>query len=89
MSSEYCATQFFQAGVDAVELGQTACEQSAYSVSVHGLPIICCSNTFNMRQREGLSDTDATWLQQNVIDVDVPLSGRWWIEADEAGIHLL
>lgn len=78
---------FCQAGARAVELGQSACNQFAYSIFCYRLPIILCSNKFKMSEEEGLDPEDADWLQQNVVDVGVPVSGRWWIEPDELGIE--
>ena len=72
--------QFFQAGARAVQLGQSKCNQFSYSVFVYKLPIIITSNYFPMTVSEGLSQEDAAWLQANIIDVPVPVGGKWWIE---------
>ena len=78
---------FFQAGPRAAELGQSACNQFAYSVFCYKLPIICCSNTFKLTRAQGLSEEDAQWLEANVIEVPVPVSGRWWIAEEEDGLE--
>ena len=75
--------QFFQAGARAVQLGQSACNQFAYSVFVYKLPIILCSNKFPMTVEEGLSPEDADWLSANIIDVPAPVSGKWWVSDEE------
>ena len=72
--------QFFQAGARAVQLGQSRCNQFSYSVFVYKLPLIITSNYFPMTVAEGLSQEDADWLQANIIDVPVPVGGKWWIE---------
>ena len=75
--------QFFQAGARAVQLGQSACNQFAYSVFVYKLPIILCSNKFPMTEEEGLSAEDADWLQANIYDVPQPVGGKWYVDGDE------
>ena len=80
--------QFFQAGARAVQLGQSRCNQFSYSVFVYKLPIIITSNFFPMSVAEGLSQEDADWLQANIIDVPVPVGGKWWIEEGQDEIDL-
>ena len=75
--------QFFQAGARAVQLGQSACNQFAYSVFVYKLPIILCSNKFPMTEEEGLSEEDADWLGANIIEVPQPVGGKWYVEGQE------
>ena len=80
--------QFFQAGARAVQLGQSRCNQFSYSVFVYKLPIIITSNFFPMTVEEGVSQEDADWLQANIIDVPVPVGGKWWIEEGQGEIDL-
>lgn len=75
--------QFFQAGARAVQLGQSACNQFAYSVFVYKLPIILCSNKFPITVEEGLSEEDADWLGANIFDVPQPVGGKWYIGGEE------
>ena len=41
-----------------------------------------------MSVAEGLSQEDADWLQANIIDVPVPVGGKWWIEEGQDEIDL-
>ncbi len=38
----------FQAGVDPVTLGQSVCNAHAYQIWLHAVPMILCSNDFQM-----------------------------------------
>ena len=80
--------QFFQAGARAVQLGQSSCKAFSYSVFVYKLPIIITSNYFPTAVGEGLSQEDADWLQANIIDVPVPVGGKWWVEEGSGEIDV-
>ena len=80
--------QFFQAGARAVSLGQSKCNQFSYSVFVYMLPIIVTSNCFPMTEEEGLKAEDADWLSANLIDIPVPVGGKWWVDDLEEGLDL-
>ena len=78
--------QLFQAGARAVQLGQSKCNQHAYSDFVYMLPIILTSNKFPLTEKEGLSPEDADWLEANVIEVPEPFGHKWWVADMEDGL---
>lgn len=71
----------FQAGVDPVTLGQSACNAHAYSVWLHAVPLILCSNDFQLHSRpeERLTVEEEAWLEANIIDASLP-DGEVWYE---------
>jgi len=75
----------FQAGVDQVVLGQSACNQHAYSKWLYGVPMILCSNDFQMRSREDspMLQVDEEYLEANVVDASLPEGERWFFDEDE------
>lgn len=61
----------FQAGIDPVLLAQSKCNDYAYSVFVYGMPMVVCTNDWDI----GVSPHDREWLDKNsvVIQVTEPL----------------
>jgi hypothetical protein len=60
--------KLMQAGPKAVLLGQSTCQQHAYSVHVHGIPMLLTSNGF----WRGCEEEEAReWVEANIMYVDV------------------
>jgi hypothetical protein len=70
----------FQAGVDPVCLGQSACNAHAYQLHLHAVPMILCSNDFQLRSRPGqyMSPEDEEYLAENLIDGSLPDGESWF-----------
>lgn len=77
----------FQAGVDAVTLGQSACNAHAYQLWLFGVPMILCSNDFQMRSREKsvMSAEDEEYLASNVIDGSLKPGEVWYSSPPQLG----
>lgn len=76
----------FQAGVDKVVLGQSACNQHAYSLWLYGVPMILCSNDFQLKSRPDspMLLVDEEYLAENVVNASLP-DGETWYFQDEDG----
>ena len=75
----------FQAGVDPVTLGQSACNAHAYDVWFHAVPMILCSNDFQMEGNASapMSSEEEEWLAANIIDGSLPEGEAWHIAPDK------
>ena len=71
----------FQAGVDPVTLGQSACNAHAYDIWFHAVPMILCSNDFQMESNASapMSSEEEQWLAANIIDGSLPEGEAWHI----------
>ena len=69
----------FQAGVDPVTLGQSACNVHAYEIWLHAVPMILCSNDFQMvsSNNEAMTQAEEDWLTTNIIDGSLPAGETW------------
>ena len=69
----------FQAGVDPVTLGQSACNAHAYEIWLHAVPMILCSNDFQMvsSNNEAMTQAEEDWLTANIIDASLPAGEKW------------
>ena len=74
----------FQAGPWQITLGQSACNQHAYTKQFHGVAMICCSNTFRMPPHEALSPEDGDWLRKNVVQVAPLDGGKWYYDSSDS-----
>ena len=74
----------FQAGVDELTLSQSVCNVAAYSVWLYGVPMILCSNHFQLVSEPSnpMAPEDEEYLAKNLIDGSLPL-GELWFEAAE------
>jgi len=63
----YYNKQLFQSGLDEVRLGQSTCNQFAYSVWLYAMPIIICCNTW----LDGAPPDAANWCEKNSVVVEV------------------
>lgn len=81
-----CNKLAFQSGMQQVTLGQSACNAFAYSVYLFRIPMLLCSNTFSMTHSRGkiLSQEDRQWLEQNIIEVQLPSGQKWYLEDCES-----
>ena len=79
---------FFQAGAHPVKLWQSPCNQCSHSCFIYKFPMIITSSFFPMSVEEGVSQEEADWLQANIIDVPVPVGGKWWIDMGQDEIDL-
>ena len=63
--------QVFQAGLDQVQLGQSQCNQHAYTAFVYAMPIIVCTNDWLV----GATRDQADWCHANsvLVQVDEPM----------------
>lgn len=64
----------FQAGMQVVTMCQSKCQQHAFSIFVHGVPFILCSNDWVRRTAE-LPPEGREWLASNsvVVEANEPL----------------
>lgn len=78
----------FQAGVDKVVLGQSACNQHAYSLWLFGVPMILCSNDFQMKSREDspMLEVDEEYLEHNIVNASLPDGEMWYVPGDEVSL---
>ena len=67
--------QVFQAGLDEVMLGQSACNEHAYSAWLYAVPMVVSTNNWLL----GATEEEVSWLQKNSIVVDVT-EPMWWEE---------
>lgn len=79
----------FQAGVDSLTLGQSACNAFSYTVWLFAVPMILCSNDFQMKDRPDspMSAEDEEYLEHNVIDGSLP-PGEVWYVTSKTSRHL-
>ena len=66
----------FQAGLDPVILSQSRCQDYAYSIWVYGLPMIVCTNDWQVPG--AVSSHDRKWLDGNSVCIDV--TEPMWME---------
>jgi hypothetical protein len=67
--------QVFQAGVDSVMLGQSNCNEHAYSVWLYGVPLIVSTNDWLL----GATPEQKVWILRNSVQVDV--KEPMWVES--------
>lgn len=74
----------FQGGVDPVTLSQSACNAHSYDVWLHGVPMVLCSNDFQMEDRLGqpMSEDELDWLCANIVDASLPSGVTWFFEQE-------
>lgn len=79
----------FQAGVDPVTLGQSACNAHAYDIWLHAVPMMLCSNDFQIVSTVSapLSSEDEEWLQANIVDASLPDGETWYDTPDPKGTY--
>lgn len=76
----------FQAGVDELTLSQSACNAHAYSVWLYAVPMILCTNHFQMRSRQDslMAKEDEDYLAKNIIDGSLPPGEQWFVKPASA-----
>jgi hypothetical protein len=67
--------QVFQAGIDSVMLGQSNCNEHAYSVWLYGVPLVVSTNDWLL----GATPEQTDWISRNSIQVDV--KEKMWVES--------
>ena len=67
--------QVFQAGIDTVMLGQSNCNEHAYSVWLYGVPLVVSTNDWLL----GASVEQQDWLSRNSVLVNV--KEKMWVES--------
>jgi len=77
----------FQAPPEPVTLGQSKCNQFAYSKLLHGVAMILCSNTFDYPRGDStnskLDAMDRNWITSNIYEVQLPEGEVWYEETAE------
>ncbi len=70
----------FQAGVDELTLSQSACNAHAYSVWLFAVPMVLCSNYFQVVSRPGskMAPEDEEYLARNLVDGSLPVGDLWY-----------
>jgi len=76
--------EFFQSSAYPQPMSQSACNQYAYEVWVYHIAMILCANHLEMTEDDGLSPSDADWMQQNVDLVILPVGHTWYLKANES-----
>jgi len=76
--------EFFQSSQFPQTMSQSACNQYAYEVWVYHIAMILCANKLEMTEEDGLSVSDADWMQSNIIEVMLPVGHTWYLKADES-----
>ena len=87
---EVCSAQVlanklvFQAGTDELTLSQSVCNVAAYQVWLFGVPMILCSNHFQMKSQQGapMAPEDEEYLAKNILDGSLPPGEKWFEEID-------
>jgi len=82
-----CNRELFQSGPFKQKLGVSACGQHEYAVWVYGVALIMAANAFAVDEKSPDLAADQDWLQTNIVTVDVPPGGKWWV--DEPVPHAL
>ena len=77
--------KIFQSSIHPVELGQSACNQHAYTIWPYLMKNILCSNKFAIMsgQDSSLEREDEDWLQANVMQAHLPPGKCWFLRDDE------
>ena len=75
--------EFFQSSAYPQQLSQSLCNQYAYQVWVYHVGMILCANHLPMTEEEGLTSSDADWMQANVVLVTLPEGQTWYLQAGE------
>ena len=79
--------QVFQAPAHVVTLGQSKCNQFAYSKLLHGVAMVLCSNTFAYPRAPcnttKLTPMDENWITSNIYEVQLPPGEVWYEETAE------
>ena len=73
-SMVFANKQVFQAGLDEVMLGQSACNEHVYSAWLYAVPMVVSTNDWLL----GAKDEEVAWLEKNSVVVDV--SEPMWCE---------
>ena len=70
----------FQSGVDEVAMQQSATNMYSYSIWVYSIPMIICSNHFQMKGTPSapMAEEDEEYLSKNVIDGSLPPGEKWF-----------
>ena len=80
--------KMFQASIYPMELGQSVCNQHAYTIWPYLMKNILCSNKFAIMsgQDSSLEREDEDWLQNNVMAAHLPRGKCWYLRDDEHDI---
>jgi len=70
--------ELFQAGCHRITLAQSACGQHAYSLWLHGVRLIGCTNSFTLPEETPTYEADQEWLSKNIIIVQLPDGETWF-----------
>ena len=76
--------EFFQSSAYPQQLSQSLCNQYSYQVWVYQIGMILCANHLPMTETDGLSSSDADWMQANVVLVTLPEGQTWYLKAGES-----
>ena len=76
----------FQAGIDKLTLAQSQCNAHAYDVWLYGVPMILCSNFFQMASmpHAPMAEEDVEYLEKNIIDASLPDNKVWYYRPGES-----
>jgi hypothetical protein len=75
----------FQSGPMRLAFSQSACNAYSYTMWLWSVPHVLCSNEFPMQAGDRLSDGSvlsaegADWLQQNLVRIECPSGGTWFL----------
>ena len=77
--------KIFQCSIHACELGQSACNQHAYTIWPYLMKNILCSNKLVMDRAldPELEPEDEDWLKANVMQAHLPKGMTWYLREDE------
>lgn len=75
----------FQAGVDELTLAQSQCNAHAYTVWLYGVPMVLCSNDFQLQStpKAKMADEDVAYLAKNIINASLPPGELWYHKVDD------
>lgn len=70
----------FQAGVDKLTMSQSQCNTNAYEVWLYSIPMVLCSNDFQLTSRPSapMAPEDEEYLRMNIVDASLPNGEAWF-----------
>ncbi len=70
--------ELFQSGPYPCKLGQSACAQHEYTIWLYSIALILCSNNLDVNPKAETYESDAKWMDHNVIPVVLRPGQKWY-----------
>lgn len=72
--------EFFQSSQYPQTMSQSVCNQHSYEIWVYMTAMIVCCNDLATTVDQGLSESEADWMQTNVTLVRLPHGEKWFLQ---------